>query len=129
MTSFAADDCLGLPLEQRGPALLALAEDQWFDRKSARVAPKDLADDLVAFANAEGGTIVVGLSNGRIEDVGALPHKENELRQASIDHTTPPVRVRVDAIAVATGGGKQARLLALTIAPGEQVHQTKRGDC
>lgn len=129
MTSFAADDCVALPLEQRGPALLTLAEDQWFDRKSARVAPKDLAEDLVGFANAEGGTIVIGLSNGKIEDVRALPRKENELRQASIDFTDPPVRVQIDAVDVLTTEGKPARLLAFTITPGEQIHETKRGDC
>lgn len=120
---------MALPLEQRGPALLALPEDQWFDRKSARAAPRDLAQDLVGFANAEGGTIVVGLSSGKIEDVGAIPGKENALRQASIDFTDPPVRVRVEAVDVLTSDGKPARLIALAIAPGEQVHETKRGDC
>lgn len=127
MTSFAADDCMGLPLEQRGGALLTLVEDQWFDRKSARVAPKDLAEDVVGFANAEGGTIVVGLSNGKIEDV--VPRKENELRQVSIDFTDPPVRVQIKALDVLSNDGKPARLLALTITPGEQVHETMRGDC
>jgi len=32
-------------------------EDQWFDRKSAKIDPKALANELVAFANAEGGTL------------------------------------------------------------------------
>jgi ATP-dependent DNA helicase RecG len=53
--------------------LLALDENQWFERKSARAAPKDIAHDLIAFANAEGGVLVVGLSDGRIEGVRSRP--------------------------------------------------------
>ena len=60
MTSAVVDRSLTLPPEQVGPALLALAEDQWFERKSARVSPRDLAVPLVAMANADGGVIVVG---------------------------------------------------------------------
>ena len=33
-------------------------EGQFFDRKSARLAPKELASHISAFANASGGTIV-----------------------------------------------------------------------
>ena len=35
--------------------LLAEPEGQWFDRKSARVAARDLSKTLVAMANSEGG--------------------------------------------------------------------------
>lgn len=48
-----------------GPALAALKEDQWFERKSARIQARDLADWLVGFANADGGTIVVGCRAAR----------------------------------------------------------------
>jgi ATP-dependent DNA helicase RecG len=129
MASYAADECTALPIEQRAGALLALTEDQWFDRKSARIAPKDLAQELVGFANAEGGTIVVGLRNGEVEDVRASPMKENELRQAALDLTTPPVRARVKSVEVVTPAGRSARLLAFSVAPGEHVHETTRGDC
>ncbi len=47
--------------------LLETHEDQWFDRKSARVKPRALADALIGFANAEGGIVAVGLSDGHVE--------------------------------------------------------------
>ncbi len=50
-----------LPEDQRVPALRKRPESQWFDRKSARVKPRELADAMVAFANAEGGLIAVGI--------------------------------------------------------------------
>lgn len=45
--------------------LLAMPERQVLDFKSARIQPRDLAEILVAFANADGGTIVIGVENDR----------------------------------------------------------------
>lgn len=38
-------------------------ENQFFDRKSARIKPLDILRHLVAFANAEGGHLVIGIEN------------------------------------------------------------------
>ena len=38
-------------------------ENKYFDRKSARIKPSDIADLISAFANAEGGTVVIGISD------------------------------------------------------------------
>ncbi|WP_417118356.1 helix-turn-helix domain-containing protein [Olsenella phocaeensis] len=42
-------------------------ENHYFDRKSARIKVRDLAKTVIAFANAAGGKLVVG-----IEDDGAV---------------------------------------------------------
>lgn len=42
-------------------------ENQFFERKSARIKPLDILRHLVAFANAEGGQLVIG-----IEDDGKI---------------------------------------------------------
>ena len=45
-------------------------ENQVFDRKSIKIQPKALAIPIVAFANADGGTIAIGISNdGKIEGI------------------------------------------------------------
>lgn len=44
--------------------LLQQKEGQCFDRKSILVEPKALAVSVVAFANADGGTILIGLESG-----------------------------------------------------------------
>ena len=46
-------------------------EKQIFDRKSIMIKPKDLSDTLCAFANADGGTVAIGISDKdrRIEGV------------------------------------------------------------
>ena len=38
-------------------------EDQTFDCKSIQIEPKALAVPIVAFANADGGVIVIGVSD------------------------------------------------------------------
>ena len=42
-------------------------ENKLFDRKSSRVKPGDLAPIISAFANAEGGTIVIGIDDKNIQ--------------------------------------------------------------
>ena len=60
------------------------SEGQYLDRKSARLAPKELAKHISAFANAEGGIIVLGIEDdGRI--TGLTPVQENSFRQAPAD--------------------------------------------
>lgn len=123
------DLALSLSAAQIAPALLELDEGQWFERKSAKVAPKDVAIPLIAMANAEGGVIVVGLSSGRVEDVDALPGRVNALRQAAIDHTNPPVRARTDVVRCVDENGSPADVVVFRVEPGETVHETRGGEC
>ncbi|MDU5516134.1 MAG: ATP-binding protein [Cutibacterium avidum] len=122
MSSIDVDAALALPATQAVTSLLSLDEDQWFDRKSGRVAAKDLARPLVAFANAEGGTLAIGLSNGQVD--GVSQRAENAIRQAPIDFTLPPVRARITRLDV-----DDKAVLIVHIDPGDTMHTTKSGDC
>lgn len=44
-----------------------MREGQYFDRKKAKIKPKDIVRHIIAFANADGGTLVIG-----VDDDGAL---------------------------------------------------------
>lgn len=117
------------PAGDRGPRIIRAAEDQWFERKGARVSPQTLAQAFVAFANAEGGTIVVGVSNGVVDGMNAQGAKRvNELRQSSIDHTSPPVRIACKEIPCTNERGLLDTLLVFSVDPGERVHEMKNGD-
>ena len=112
MSTGAAEQALGCEAAERGRALLALHEDQWFDRKSARIAAKDLADAMIALANAEGGTIVVGLSDGRVEGVDDAPAgRVNEWQQAALDFTVPAVPCRSRLVDCVATDGTANRLI------------------
>ena len=49
-------------------------ENKNFDRKSAQIKPKDLAQLITAFANAEGGTVAIGITDKtmRIEGINSI---------------------------------------------------------
>lgn len=127
MSSFGVDRALSLPPEQATDALLSLREDQWFERKSGRIAAKDLAVPLVAMANADGGVLAVGLSDGEVD--GVSPKRINELRQAALDHTMPPVRVRVETLRVPSPAGGSKEVLIFRADPGDHVHTLTNGVC
>jgi ATP-dependent DNA helicase RecG len=128
MANIAVARALALPPGERGAALLQIPEDQWFDRKSARVAPQTLADAEVGFANAEGGTIVVGLRGGQVEGTNSNPKRTNDLRQAHLDHTRPSVRARVQVMDCAKEDGAPDRLLVIEVEPSEVVHANARDE-
>lgn len=47
--------------------LKSAKEGQYFDRKSARIKPKDILKPIIAFANAAGGYLVIGIEdNGEV---------------------------------------------------------------
>ena len=69
----ALEAVLKLSPDRIGAALVALPESQWFDRKSIRIKAVHLAQTEMALANAEGGTVIVGIHGGRVEGTDAEP--------------------------------------------------------
>jgi ATP-dependent DNA helicase RecG len=123
------DAALRSPASQVVQALAALPEDQWYDRKSILIKAKDLARHLIAMANAEGGTIVLGIKDRQPESVDARPSALNALRQAPIDFTNPPVRASFDLTPCVLTDGRRDHLLVVRIEPGERVHEGADGEC
>lgn len=121
------DNLLNMPLEQRGNFLLNQLESQWFERKGIQLRPTDLARPIIAIANAEGGSIVVGVSNGEINGLRSRPSAENEFRQAIHDCVKPAVRLVVDKIDVINSSGDEDEVLFLTISPADFVLEDQRG--
>jgi ATP-dependent DNA helicase RecG len=128
MPTGLVERALAAPPADVGDLLLELPEDQWFDRKSARIQPRTLAEHLVAMSNAEGGTLVIGLSEGRVEGTDADPRRRNRQIQAAIDLTVPPVRLRHRLVPCVDDGGNTNHLLILDIEPGEALHTTTKDE-
>ncbi len=128
MATVAARQALNGVLSVRGSALIALSEDQWFDRKSSRIDPRKLAESLVAFANAEGGIVVIGLSQGRVEGVSGKDTQLSGWRQAAFDYTDPPVRCEAQEVDVIRDDDTHDRVLVLDIEPSSQVHATNKDE-
>ncbi|NYK09040.1 ATP-binding protein [Leifsonia naganoensis] len=129
MTTNQVDGALGSGADSVGTYLLNLDEDQWFDRKSVRTDPVKLAQPMVAFANAEGGVLVVGLHGGKVEGTNSQPKRFNDLKQAAIDFTVPPVHATVDRVACVNDAGEEDALIVIRVDSSERVHETQNGDC
>lgn len=129
MPTEAVHQALALPVTDRGRALLALPEDQWFDRKSARVTAKDLADAMIAFANAEGGTIVTGLWNGRVEGINGEPvNRLSAWRQAPLDFTVPMVTCKARFVECLDESGSASRLMVFEVETSSHVHTNQKDE-
>jgi ATP-dependent DNA helicase RecG len=129
MESKTIEQVLELPPDAVGAALLKRREDQWFDRKSVRIKPAKLAETLVGMGNAEGGLVVIGLSDDHVEGVDGEPERVNELRQTHMQHTIPPVRTDATLLPCRNGAGVPDHLLLLSVRSGEAVHTLKSDAC
>ena len=104
--------------------LLEKAEGQQFDRKSIRIEPKALAIPIVAFANADGGDIVIGVSdmNKKIEGVDYDAKKVNDLLRVPFDFCVPTVKVSVEKVACIDYLGRKNHVIVMHVEPSMYVH-------
>jgi ATP-dependent DNA helicase RecG len=119
---------LGLKPADTGRGLLNITEDQWFDRKSARVKAHDLANLEIGLANADGGTVVVGLSEGKVEGTDRWDKHRNELMQAHVQHCQPAVPAKASLIPCERDDGTSDHLLMIEVRPGETVYSNSRDE-
>ncbi len=122
MSTAGVEQALKAPVKERGGRLLEIAEDQWFDRKSTRIAPRELGDDLIGMANADGGTIVVGLAKGVVEGVDGSAQRRNGQMQAAIDFARPSVAVKHRLVPCLNSAGSRDHLLVLDVPTSDVVH-------
>lgn len=128
MSTVTAESALNGPAEFVGELLLAEEEDQWLERKSNRVAPRDLAKTLVGFANADGGIVVVGLADGEVEGIDDLKGRLNALQQANIDFCRPPVHVSDRLVDCVDADGTSKRLLVFEVDSSPSVHANQKDE-
>lgn len=93
-------------------------ENQFFDRKSARIKPLDILKHLVAFSNAEGGQMVIG-----IEDDGTITgfnYKEahsideyNNIFLTELKET--PINPKLEILDVKNKNGIDDKILVISV--------------
>ena len=109
--------------------MISEPENKYFDRKSAKIKPSDIADLISAFANAEGGTIVLGISDRKrvLEGINWIGEdKINDFISAPKDFCRPMPHCKEEILDIVNEGGENDRLLLLHIAASvDQVIRTK----
>ncbi len=129
MSSNAVTAALAAGVFERGLLLASAPEDQWFDRKAIEIKPTKLAETITALANADGGLVVVGISEGKVQGVDAEPQRVNAIRQSSIDFIRPQVPLKVELLECRTSTGQSDHVIVISVQPSEVVHETADGQC
>lgn len=104
--------------------VLGNEERQIFDRKSINIEPKALAVPMIAFANADGGTIAIGISDKtrRIEGTDFEVQKLNELLRVPYDFCEPSVPVQIEKVPCIDSKGRENHVVLMHIEPSMAVH-------
>lgn len=109
--------------------MISESENKYFDRKSAKIRPVDIADLISAFANAEGGTIVLGISDKKrvLEGINQVGEdKINDFISVPKDFCRPMPQYEEEFLDIINECGRQDRLLLLHISASvDQVIRTK----
>lgn len=109
--------------------LLTQKESQTFDRKSARKDPKGLSNHIVAFANADGGTLVIGIENDfTVTGIDDYHNNVNDILRVPFDYCTPSVRVTTETIDCVDKNGHPNHLLVITIPQSSEIHANQQDE-
>lgn len=74
-------------------------EKQSFDRKSAKIEVTAIATPMIAFANADGGLLAVGIEdNGEITGIDDYTKNINEILRAGYDFCQPSIFIEKETI-------------------------------
>lgn len=104
-------------------------ENQVFDRKSARKDAKGLSNHIVAFANADGGTLVIGVEdNGEITGIDAYTNNINDILRVPFDYCNPSVRVTTETVECKDKDGNLNHLLIMTIPKSSELHANQQDE-
>lgn len=104
------------------------SENKIFDRKSSKIKAADLAPIISAFANADGGTVVIGVADKtrEIEGIDGIGIDYiNNLISAPKDLCVPMPQYKEEFLQIINNKGQKDRLLLLHIEPSsEQIVRT-----
>ena len=109
--------------------ICTMTESPLFDRKSARIDAKTLAIHLIAFANADGGVIAIGVEDdGTITGIGAYQDHINELLRAPFDYCKPSVQIETEQLPCANKDGKPDHILLIEVLQSNELHSNQADD-
>lgn len=111
-------------------------EWQTFDCKRAAIKPPKILETICAFANSDGGTILIGLEDPekasrdkRLIGIAEAEDNVSEIINSITKDFAPPLRpVDIQEIPIVNVKGEQDKLIILRILKGQDVHSLKKGD-
>lgn len=111
--------------------VLTKPEDLYFDRKSASINIDKLVETIIGFANANGGSIAIGIKDKQFQGINSQGNiKINDFIQCPFTHCIPSIQIDHYYINGIKENGNEDRILVLEIPPSiNQVHTTQADAC
>lgn len=104
-------------------------EKQQFDRKSAKIEATAIATPIIAFANADGGMLAVGIEdNGEITGIDDYAKNINEILRASYDFCKPSIMVETETRECVDSKGNKNHILLIHIPQSGELHANHRDE-
>ena len=104
-------------------------ENQNFDRKSAKIEASKIATLMIAFANADGGLIAVGIEdNGTITGIDDFTSNINEILRAGFNFCQPSIIFEKEIIECVDFKGKNNHIILLKIKQSPELHVNNRDE-
>ncbi|HMQ95643.1 MAG TPA: ATP-binding protein [Candidatus Saccharibacteria bacterium] len=116
--------------------LLDTREWQAFDCKRAHIKPAKIVETICAFANSDGGRLVVGLEdpdkasrNERLIGIGEAEDNASEILNMLSKEFEPPLQtIKTSYLDITNTSGVADKLLIITVGKSKDVHSLKKGD-
>lgn len=91
-------------------------ESQKFDRKSAKKDIKEIANHIAGFANADGGTLVIGIADdGNLEGFENYGNKEMDILKSSVQYLKTIPEIKTEKLNIINSNGHEDFILLLHI--------------
>lgn len=104
-------------------------ERQLFDRKSARISAVALAASMIAFANADGGLLAVGIEDdGRITGIDAHAKNINEIPRVPFDFCRPSILIESEIVECIDCERMVNHILLVRIPQSNELHVNHRDE-
>ncbi|MFD0676258.1 MULTISPECIES: AlbA family DNA-binding domain-containing protein [unclassified Paenibacillus] len=108
--------------------LLAKKENHRLDFKSMDISPNKLQNTFVAFANADGGDLYIGIEDNAVKD-RLKGFNEPEHANDIIKHLIMETNPTVEGVEIELLKYKKYYFVHFIIPKSEKVHYTASGDC
>src|SRR5258708_123947 len=104
-------------------------EGQLFDRKGQRINFTHLADEIIGFANADGGVIAIGIESDKtITGVQDVSIKSAEIRKNTLMYIKPPISVEIKAVNCMNHKKENTNIILIEIPQGIDVHSNLKDE-
>lgn len=109
--------------------VINLEEGQTFDRKSARIDEKEICNSMIGFANADGGSLAIGIENDKsLTGFNNLPNKENEIKESIGRYIIPPIKYEFEYIDFKHNNGVEDKVIIIKVEQSTEVHKNAKDE-